>query len=348
MQLIAEAYDLLAHGRRAAARADRGDLPEWNKGELESYLIEITAEVLGQVDDATGRPLVDVIVDQAEQKGTGRWTVQTRSTSGCRSAAIAEAVFARSLSGHARAARAARARWPGPRTGTAPTSTRFVEDVRRALYASKVVAYAQGFDQMRAASRGVRLGHRPRRDGDDLARRVHHPGPVPGPDPPGVRRRPGAADAAARRRGSPTPSATRRTPGGAWSPMRRQQRHPGARLLLGAGLVRRPAARPAAGRADPGPAGLLRRAHLPAGGRRRLVPHPLGTGRRGGAHRPMSELASESSTESSTGIAMGQYPMRFAVVSARFLPVHGPDWTVGGPVCPTEEVTSASQSMRYR
>ncbi|MBB2913583.1 6-phosphogluconate dehydrogenase [Streptosporangium becharense] len=152
MQLIAEAYDLIRQGlgRSPAELADI--FAAWNEGELSSYLIEITAEVLRQVDAATGAPLVDVIADRAEQKGTGRWTVQIALDLGVPVSGIAEAVFARSLSGHADLRAAARA-LPGPSGApAAPVGEDFVEDVRRALYASKIVAYAQGFDQIRAGS----------------------------------------------------------------------------------------------------------------------------------------------------------------------------------------------------
>ncbi|WP_283138226.1 NADP-dependent phosphogluconate dehydrogenase [Rhizohabitans arisaemae] len=149
MQLIAESYDLLrqAAGLSPAELADV--FRDWNTGELESYLIEITAEVLGHVDPATGRPFVDVVVDRAEQKGTGRWTVQNALELGVPVTGIAEAVFARSLSGHA-GQRAAARDLPGPRIAQGDPS--LVEDVRKALYASKIVAYAQGFDQIAAAS----------------------------------------------------------------------------------------------------------------------------------------------------------------------------------------------------
>ncbi|MEW9533180.1 NADP-dependent phosphogluconate dehydrogenase [Microbispora sp. NPDC049125] len=150
MQLIAESYDLL----RQALGLNPKDLAdvfrEWNQGDLESYLIEITAEVLGHVDAATGRPFVDVVVDQAEQKGTGRWTVQGALDLGVPVTGIAEAVFARALSGHPEQREAARS-LAGPDDAYADGD--FVEDVRRALYASKIVAYAQGFDQMAAASK---------------------------------------------------------------------------------------------------------------------------------------------------------------------------------------------------
>ena len=97
MQLIAEAYDLIRRGTGKTPAEIADVFTEWNKGELESYLIEITAEVLRQVDAETGKPLVDVIVDEAGSKGTGVWTVQTALALGTPVSGIAEAVFARGL-----------------------------------------------------------------------------------------------------------------------------------------------------------------------------------------------------------------------------------------------------------
>ncbi|XVS62952.1 NADP-dependent phosphogluconate dehydrogenase [Actinosynnema sp. CA-299493] len=151
MQLIAEAYDLL-HRVGGMAPAEVAEVFRgWNTGDLESYLVEITAEVLGHVDAETGAALVDVIADEAEQKGTGRWTVQEALELGVPVTGIAEAVFARSLSGRAGQRQAVRSAF-GPAAVVGGADTSLVEDVRQALYASKVVAYAQGFDQMRAAS----------------------------------------------------------------------------------------------------------------------------------------------------------------------------------------------------
>ncbi len=157
MQLIAESYDLLrqALGEEPAELA--GVFREWNTGELESYLIDITAEVLDHVDPSTGRPFVDVVLDQAEQKGTGRWGVQSALDLGVPVTGIAEAVFARSLSARVDQ-RAAAVSLPGPTAeaaaapGTDVDRDALVDDVRRALYASKIVAYAQGFDQIAAGS----------------------------------------------------------------------------------------------------------------------------------------------------------------------------------------------------
>ncbi|HLU63204.1 MAG TPA: NADP-dependent phosphogluconate dehydrogenase [Protaetiibacter sp.] len=152
MQLIAEAYDLIRRGTGKTPAEIAEIFAEWNRGELESYLIEITAEVLRQVDAATGAPLVDVILDQAGAKGTGAWTVQTALDLGVPVSGIAEAVFARSLSSKP-AQRAAASGLPGP-DGTLDIADpdAFVEDVRQALYASKIIAYSQGFDAIVAGA----------------------------------------------------------------------------------------------------------------------------------------------------------------------------------------------------
>jgi 6-phosphogluconate dehydrogenase len=153
MQLIAEAYDLLRHGLGAAPAELAEIFRTWNSGDLESFLIEITADVLAHVDAATGTPFVDVVLDQAEQKGTGRWTVQSALDLGVPITGIAEATFARALSGHAEQREPARKVF-GSEVAVldVPDRDAFVNDVRRALYASKVVAYAQGFDHILAGS----------------------------------------------------------------------------------------------------------------------------------------------------------------------------------------------------
>ena len=151
MQLIAEAYDLM----RSATGASPAQLAEtfrtWNEGDLESFLIEITADVLGHVDASTGKPFVDIVADQAEQKGTGRWTVQSALDLGIPITGIAEATFARSLSGHADLRAAARD-LPGPKP-TATQNKEFADQVEQALYASKLVSYAQGWNMMDVGSR---------------------------------------------------------------------------------------------------------------------------------------------------------------------------------------------------
>jgi 6-phosphogluconate dehydrogenase len=163
MQLIAEAYDLL----RQALDLEPPELAEifgaWNRGDLDSYLIQITAGVLAKRDERTGKPLVDVILDEAAQKGTGKWSSQSALDLGVPTTAISEAVFARYLSAM-KSARVRAARVLGGPRGRLAAGDRdaFVDQVRDALYASKIVAYAQGFEQMRAASDekgwGVDLG----------------------------------------------------------------------------------------------------------------------------------------------------------------------------------------------
>ena len=152
MQLIGEAFDLMRTALDMPVAEIADVFRQWNTGDLESYLVEITAEVLSQVDAHTGKPLVDVIVDSAGQKGTGRWTVKSALDLGVPTTGIAEAVFARALS----SATAQRERSRGLGSGqlaAAPTDkVEFVDAINQALYASKVVAYAQGFDQILAGS----------------------------------------------------------------------------------------------------------------------------------------------------------------------------------------------------
>jgi 6-phosphogluconate dehydrogenase len=153
MQLIAEAYDILRQAGGYSPSDVAEVFGEWNKGDLESFLIEITAEVLKQVDAKTGKPFVDVVLDQAGSKGTGVWTVQTALNLGTPVSGIAEAVFARSISSQA-SQRAAAGNLPAHATKWEVTDKQaFVEAVRKALYASKLVAYAQGFDAIRAGAK---------------------------------------------------------------------------------------------------------------------------------------------------------------------------------------------------
>ncbi|MFL6051372.1 MAG: NADP-dependent phosphogluconate dehydrogenase [Actinoallomurus sp.] len=159
MQLIAEAYDLLTHAAGLSAPEIARVFDEWNEGDLESFLIEITAKVLAHTDEATGGPLVDVILDEAEQKGTGRWTAQSALELGVPVTAITEAVFARALSARKDERTKASKILSGPSAGQAGAD--FVDAVRDALYASKVVAYAQGFEQIRAASNEYDWGVEP-------------------------------------------------------------------------------------------------------------------------------------------------------------------------------------------
>lgn len=153
MQVIGEAYHLLreAAGLSPAEIADI--FREWNKGDLDSYLVEITAEVLSQVDEKTGKPLVDVIVDAAGQKGTGRWTVKAALDLGIPVTGIGEAVFARALSSSLAQREAARNLPSGSLAKAPEDRDAFVERVRKALYASKIIAYSQGFDEINAGAK---------------------------------------------------------------------------------------------------------------------------------------------------------------------------------------------------
>ncbi|AIT61055.1 NADP-dependent phosphogluconate dehydrogenase [Corynebacterium doosanense] len=166
MQVIGEAYQLLRFGAGLEPAEIAEIFAEWNRGDLESYLIEITAEVLRQVDEETGKPLVDVILDAAGQKGTGRWTVKEALDLGIPTTGIGEAVFARALSSSLGQRKAAQGNLP---TGTLKTFAdlglnrdEFIDEVRRALYASKLVAYAQGFDEIKAGSEEHNWGVDPR------------------------------------------------------------------------------------------------------------------------------------------------------------------------------------------
>ena len=158
MQLICEAYHIMKTGLGMSADAMQEVFAEWNRGDLDSYLIEITRDILGQKDD-DGSALVDKILDTAGQKGTGKWTVINSQDLGIPITLMAEAVYSRCVSAlkDERAEAAARLDGPNPaltEIAADPAKTKaFVEDIRKALYASKIVSYAQGYMLMRAAAR---------------------------------------------------------------------------------------------------------------------------------------------------------------------------------------------------
>jgi 6-phosphogluconate dehydrogenase len=152
MQVIGEAYDLLRSGPGIEPAEQAAIFEEWNKGELSSFLIEITSEVLRHVDAKTGKPFVDVVVDAAGQKGTGRWTVQSALDLGSPVSGIAESVFARGISSQ-RGQRAIAQETLAGHESEVALPENFVEDVRQALYASKLVSYAQGLDMLASAAK---------------------------------------------------------------------------------------------------------------------------------------------------------------------------------------------------
>jgi len=152
MQLIAEAYDLLHRGAGLTATELSAVFAEWNAGDLKSYLIEITAEILSVVDPDTQQPLVDVILDEAQQKGTGKWMSQNAFDVGAPIPTINAAVEARVLSSVKTERIAASKVLAGPSDTFTGNRDRLIAAVRQALYASKITSYAQGMAQLRAAS----------------------------------------------------------------------------------------------------------------------------------------------------------------------------------------------------
>ncbi|HET9782980.1 MAG TPA: NADP-dependent phosphogluconate dehydrogenase [Candidatus Dormibacteraeota bacterium] len=154
IQLIAESYDLMRHAIGLTPDELAAVFREWNNGRLQSYLIEITSRVLAKHDDGASSSLVDAIEDEAEQKGTGRWTSQSALELGVPLTGITEAVFARVLSSQ----KAQRVKAAGILRGPATSKTQrsLIDDVEAALYASKIVAYAQGFEHIAAGSKEYR------------------------------------------------------------------------------------------------------------------------------------------------------------------------------------------------
>ncbi|MBN1511136.1 MAG: decarboxylating NADP(+)-dependent phosphogluconate dehydrogenase [Phycisphaerae bacterium] len=150
MQMICEAYHLLREGAGLSLDALRDAFDQWNRGELNSYLIEITRDILGYREE--GQAVLDLILDAAGQKGTGKWTAEAALDVGQPLTLIGEAVFARCLSGLKEERVAASKVLPGPTDRFQGDRAAFIEDVRQALYASKIVSYAQGYQLMRAVA----------------------------------------------------------------------------------------------------------------------------------------------------------------------------------------------------
>jgi 6-phosphogluconate dehydrogenase len=151
MQLICEAYHLMSAGLRMTPNEIHQVFAEWNKGELDSYLIEITRDILAY-KDTDGSALVDKILDVAGQKGTGKWTVNTSLDTGMPVSLIAEAVFARCVSALKEERVKAARKLKGPRPAISTDRNKFIAEIRSALYASKIVSYAQGYMLMREAA----------------------------------------------------------------------------------------------------------------------------------------------------------------------------------------------------
>ena len=153
MQLISEAYFILKQGLGLTAQEIHEVFSEWNKGELDSYLIEITADIFTKTDTETGKPLIEVILDTAAQKGTGKWASQNALDLGVPLSIITESVFARVMSSFKEERVHASKILNGPaEKPSIDNKAELIEAVRKALYMSKICAYTQGFAQMRAAS----------------------------------------------------------------------------------------------------------------------------------------------------------------------------------------------------
>jgi 6-phosphogluconate dehydrogenase len=152
MQLICEAYQLLKDGLNLSPDELHEVFAEWNKGELDSYLIDITQQIFAKKDD-DGAPLIDKILDTAGQKGTGKWTGISALETGTPVTLIGEAVFARCLSAMKEERVSAAKILTGPKPAAAQDRKGFIEDVRRALYCSKMISYAQGYMLLREAAK---------------------------------------------------------------------------------------------------------------------------------------------------------------------------------------------------
>jgi 6-phosphogluconate dehydrogenase len=153
MQSICEAYDLLRNVLGLSAPEIRDIFTEWNNAELNSFLLEISIVVLGKIDSETGKPLVDLVLDTAEQKGTGKWTAQDALDLGVAVPTLTAAVLARILSGQKQERVAAAEILRGPKRKFAGDKDQFVANLRQGFYLAVIACYAQGFAQMRAASK---------------------------------------------------------------------------------------------------------------------------------------------------------------------------------------------------
>ena len=274
MQLIAEAYHILHQALGLEATELAAIFDEWNRGELDSYLIAITAQILRKIDDLTGKPLVDVVLDTAQQKGTGKWTSQDSFNIAAPVPTINTAVVERIVSSMKGERVAAAASLPGPGTAYDGNRPLLIESVRQALYASKISAYAQGMAMLRIASHeygyDLNLG--------EIAS-IWRAGCI-------IRARflnritaafagnAGSAQSARRRR---LHASRIRTPAGVafCRAHCRGSGYPGAGLQCQPGLLRQLPQRPFAGQPDPGPTRLFWRPHLSARGHGRIVPFGL-------------------------------------------------------------------------
>ncbi|KAA3662688.1 MAG: phosphogluconate dehydrogenase (NADP(+)-dependent, decarboxylating) [Calditrichaeota bacterium] len=153
MQMICEAYSIMKLGLGMTPAEMEPVFAEWNKGELDSYLIQITHEILGYTDEESGKPMVDLILDTAGQKGTGKWTSVAALDVGVPAPTVAEAVFSRFMSAIKEERVSASGKLMGPEPKYTGEKTAFIEKIRKALYASKICSYAQGYQLMKMAGK---------------------------------------------------------------------------------------------------------------------------------------------------------------------------------------------------
>ena len=265
MQLIAESYDVLSRLGGLSAPELHAVFAEWNRGELESYLIQITADIFARIDEETGQPLVELILDEAQQKGTGKWTSQDALDLGVPTPTINAAVESRLISAYKEERVAASRVLAGPPIRLEQDRNRLVRDVRQALFAAKVCSYAQGFALLQAASREYGYDLRL----DEIAR-IWRGGCI-------IRARFLDDIRTAFRREPALPNLLldphfREAVGSRQAALRRVIRRavekgdPLSCLQCLIGLLRCLSRCPSARQPDPGPAGLLWRPYLPAGG----------------------------------------------------------------------------------
>ena len=291
MQLICEAYQLMKEGLGMSNEEMHAVFAEWNKGELDSYLIEITRDILGYKDEK-GEYVVDKILDTAGQKGTGKWTAVSSLDLGMPVTLIGEAVFARCLSAMKDERVEASKVLTGPKTRLEGDKKQLVEDIRRGAARLQDRLLRAGLHAHERSREGVQVEPELRRHRADLARRLHHPLRVPWQDQGSLRPQARAQQPAA----GPVLQGRHRQlpgrPGGGWSRRPSQSGVPGPGLHHRARLLRRLSQRAAARQPAAGPARLLRRAHLRARrpAPRRVLPHQLDRPRRHGFRRHLHGL----------------------------------------------------------
>ena len=283
MRLISETYHLMKQGLGLDNDELAAVYDEWNQGELAAYLLEITADIFRKVDDKSGNRLIDVILDESLQKGTGMWTSEDAMTLHVPVLGIDVAVGMREMSVMKDEREAASRILAIPPRAFQGDRHALLDRLRDALYAAMLITYAQGMAQLRRGVGRLRLPSAPGGRGPHLARRLHHPGGDAGRHPRRLPREGRSAQPAGRSPpGRDDLGAASGVAGRGPDPRRVGHLGPGPDGVVG--LLRRVSQRLVAGQSDRGPARLLRRPRLPARRRPRHVPHPLERGPGGRFH----------------------------------------------------------------